>query len=136
LVEVGANCALRILLLGPFQVELNGRALSSRAWARPKDRAILQVLALEQGHLVPQDRLIELLWPDLSSEAATNSVHVAVSRLRRLLAAGLSDETCGTSLIRRESAGYSLIADPAVWVDLHEFRRLVDQGRDARRRNS
>jgi DNA-binding SARP family transcriptional activator len=94
------------------------------------------VLALEQGHLVPQDRLIELLWPDLSPEAATNSLHVAVSRLRRLLASSQCDETLGASLIRRDTAGYSLTVDPTITVDSHEFRRLVDQGRDAKRRGA
>ena len=134
--EGTAEHVLRIFLLGPFQVELHGQVIPSRAWARPKDRALLKILAMEQGHLVPQDRLIEWLWPDLSLEAATNSLHVAVSRLRRVLTYSISSEQVGAPTIRRDVAGYSLAADPTIWVDLQEFRRRVDQGRDARRRQA
>ncbi len=125
---------LRIFLVGPFRVELDGQVLPPRAWARPKDRALLKILALEQGHLVPRDRLIELLWPDLPPETATKSLHVAVSRLRRLLDAGLSDAANVASPILWDSAGYRLAADSAIWVDLHEFRRLADQAREGSRR--
>jgi predicted ATPase/DNA-binding SARP family transcriptional activator len=97
---------------------------------------LLKVLALEQGHLISQDRLIEVLWPELSPEAATNSLHVAVSRLRRLLASSLSDESLGASLIRREGAGYRLAAHPGVRVDLQDFRQLAEEGRGARRRGA
>src|SRR5262249_9403536 len=132
LVNSQRSTSLRISLLGPFQVELHGQVIPSRAWARPKDRALLKILALEQGHLVPQDRLIELLWPDLSLEAATNSLHVAISRLRRVVAFGIPSETADALAIRRDVAGYSLSADPTIWVDVHEFRHLIDRGRDAR----
>ena len=117
---------LRVYLLGPFKVEHKGRVLTRQEWARPKDRTLLKLLALQPGHVVPQDRLLETLWSDLTPAAAANSLHVAVSRLRKLLGAG--------PLIRREGAGYMLAPGQSVWIDAEEFHRLLGRGREWRQR--
>jgi DNA-binding SARP family transcriptional activator len=127
---------VRIFLLGPFEVERDGRVIPAGEWARPKDRALLKLLALDRGHLVPQDRLLEALWPHLASTAAANSLHVAVSRLRKLIAPTSQDLVPPAHLVRREGAGYSLAADSVVWIDLEEFRRLLGQAREFRRRGA
>src|SRR5579859_7642566 len=80
-----AVAMLRICLLGPFHVERDGQVIPPHAWARPKDRAVLKMLALNRGHLVPQDRLLDALWPELGVTSAAKSLHVAVSRLRVLV---------------------------------------------------
>src|SRR5579859_2212290 len=95
-----AVAMLRICLLGPFHVERDGQVIPHHAWARPKDRAVLKLLALNRGHLVPQDHLLDVLWPDLDVASAVRSLHVAVSRLRKLLGPA--------PLVRRELAGYTL----------------------------
>lgn len=133
-VKVGA--ALRIYILGPFRVEHDGRTIPPQEWARPKDRALLKLLALERGHLVAQDRLLELLWPNLAPAAATNNLHVSISRLRKNLTAHPPDTTTGFSIIRRDGDGYTLASNASVWVDLEEFRRLLGQGREWRRRRA
>ena len=127
---------LRIYLLGPFRVEHNGQSIPPQEWARPKDRSLLKLLALERGHLVPQDRLLDLLWPDLTPAAAANNLHVAVSRLRKVLDPLLPSTTSTSQVIRREEAGYTLPADTPVWTDLEEFRRRLGQGREWRRRGA
>ena len=119
---------LRISLLGPFRVERDGQVIPRHEWARPKDRALLKLLALDRGHLLPQDRLLDALWPDLEPASAANSLHASVSRLRELLDP--------TPLIRRDAAGYTLAATDAVRVDVEVFRRLLGQGRDGRRRGA
>lgn len=91
---------LRLYLLRLFKVERDGHVLTPQDWARPKDRALLKILALQPGHMVPQDRLVESLWPDLTAASGVRSLHVAVSRLRKLLG--------GVPLLRREGAGYVL----------------------------
>ena len=115
---------LRICLLGPFRVERDGRVIRSHEWARPKDRALLKLLALDRGHLVPQDRLCDALWPHLAPASAANSLHASVSRLRKLLGPA--------PLIRRERAGYTLAATASVWIDVEEFRQALGQAREWR----
>lgn len=138
-VEAGAlkmRAALRIYILGPFRIEREGRPIPPREWARPKDRALLKLLALERGHLVAQDRLLELLWPNLAPAAATNNLRVSISRLRKTLTSEPPDTTIGPSIIRRDGDGYTLASDTSVWVDLEEFRRRLGQGREWRRRGA
>jgi DNA-binding SARP family transcriptional activator len=48
-----------ISLLGPVEVRLDGRPIVLGA---RKQRAVLAMLALEVGRLVPVDRLVEGLW--------------------------------------------------------------------------
>lgn len=114
----------RISLLGPFQVERDGRVIQRQEWARPKDRALLKLLALERGHRIPADRLLDLLWPDLEPFSAGNSLHVSVSRLRKLL---------GSTLIIREEVGYTLGSAESLWIDVEEFWRQLGEGRERRR---
>jgi DNA-binding SARP family transcriptional activator len=123
---------LRISILGPFLVERDGQVVAPGEWARPKDRALLKILALESGHLVPQDRLLELLWPDLSPTAAAKSLFVSVSRLRKVIASAITP----SHPVQRQGAGYMLVPGDAVWIDLDAFRRLVTQGKDQMRRGA
>lgn len=116
---------LRIYLLGPFRVQRDEQVIPPQAWARPKDRGVLKLLALDRGHVVQQDRLLHELWPDLTPNSAANSLHVSISRLRKLLGSA--------QVIRRAGAGYSLATD-SVWIDLEEFRRLCGRAHDWRRR--
>jgi DNA-binding SARP family transcriptional activator len=117
---------LRIYLLGPCKVEHAGRVLTPHDWGRPKDRALLKLLALHAGHVVPQDLLLDALWPNLSPSAAVNSLQVAVSRVRKLLGPA--------PLIQRVGVGYMLEVSDAVWIDVEEFRIQVSRGRDWRQR--
>ncbi len=119
---------LRIWLIGPFRVARDHQLIAPHEWARPKDRALLKLLALERGHVVSQDRLIDALWPDLEPASAANSLHVAVSRLRKLLGPA--------SLVKRHEAGYLLAADGSIWIDVEEFQRLLGEARAWRRRGA
>lgn len=124
---------LRLYLLGSFQMERDGQAVPTSVWARPRDRALLKLLALQRGHVIPQDRLLDQLWPQLDGAAAANSLHVALSRLRRVLDPDRG-ALAAESLVRRSGSGYLLAADARIWVDAEEFRRLVAQGRQWQRR--
>ena len=54
-----------VRVLGPLEVVVNGIDVTPRG---PKERALLALLALRGGRVVPADRLIEELWPELSPE--------------------------------------------------------------------
>lgn len=124
---------LRLYLLGPFRMERDAQEVPASVWARPRDRALLKLLALQRGHVVTRDRLIDLLWPQLDGAAAVDSLHVAVSRLRRVLDPERRRGT-GAPAIQRVDAGYMLAASASIWVDVEEFRRLAAQGREWQRR--
>ena len=112
---------MRLLLLGPFEVvtDLGERRLPGRG-----ERALLALLALSAGQVVPTNALVDALWSsgDLPVDPG-NALQVRVSKLRRALAA-----LDPRDLVRRDGSGYRLDLDPAS-VDAHRFAALVEAAR-------
>ncbi|MEO3811039.1 BTAD domain-containing putative transcriptional regulator [Sphaerisporangium sp. B11E5] len=104
-------------VLGPLEVRSGTGAVVPVEGHRP--RALLVMLALEAGRVVPVPRLIDGQYGDDPPAGAANALQAHVSRLRRRLPAGL---------IETHPAGYRLAADPGD-VDAHRFERLAAEGR-------
>ena len=102
-------------LLGPFQARHEGRRVLTRS--RPQERCLLAVLLLEQGRVVPTERLIDLLWNGSPPASARGTVHTYVGRLR----AALSPH--GFALLTRHD-GY-LVEPGDHTVDTAEFTALL-----------
>jgi DNA-binding SARP family transcriptional activator len=115
--RLAGDAELDVRLLGPLEVLRGG---STVPLGGPKPRALLATLALEPGHVVSVDRLVESLWPGESPESAMHAVQVYVSQLRK---------TLGAATLARHAPGYVLEIDPE-HVDSHRFIRLVDEGRE------
>jgi predicted ATPase/DNA-binding SARP family transcriptional activator len=111
---------VRIGILGALEVrDASGRPLPVSG---PRVRALLAVLALEAGRVIPAEVLISRLWDDPPTGAA-NALQAAVSRLRTgLQAAGLDG-----GLVEFRPPGYRLALPPAA-VDALEFERLAGGG--------
>jgi basic membrane lipoprotein Med (substrate-binding protein (PBP1-ABC) superfamily)/DNA-binding SARP family transcriptional activator len=106
-------------ILGPIEVTSKGRTadLGPR-----KQRALLAVLLLRVGEIVPIDHLIEMLWGDRPPRTAAHSIQIYVSDLRKaLLSLGEAN-----ALITRPP-GYVLSLDPTS-IDARRFERLVGEG--------
>src|SRR5687767_4605107 len=69
-------------LLGAVEASVDGRPVPLGA---TKQRALLAMLALEEGRTVPADRLVEGLWGEDLPPSAHKMVQHYVSQLRRLL---------------------------------------------------
>jgi len=108
---------LEFRILGPLEVEGDRGPV---VLGGQQQRALLAVLLLEAGRVVPTDRLVDLLWGEAAPRTATTSLQNAISRLRREL---------GAELLETRSPGYVLRVDPDQ-VDAHRFERQL---RDARR---
>ena len=109
---------LRFGVLGPFQVEDDGRPVTLGSVRR---RALLALLTLNAGRVVAVERLVDALWGESPPRTAVHVLHVYVSDLRR----SLPDEVLVTA-----PPGY-LLRVPAAAVDLADFERLVSRGREA-----
>ncbi len=111
--------AVEIRLLGPLEVEADGRLLEL---GRGKQRAVLAVLALRVNQVVSTDALIDALWGESPPPTALKALQGLVSQLRRALA------PLGEDVIVTRSPGYVLRIDPDV-IDAHRFERLATSGR-------
>ena len=118
--RLGDACPVDFRILGPVEARAEGRALEL---AGARQRALLALLLMRRGEPVSQDRLIEDLWGERAPQGAVKALQVAVSRLRRALAAE------GGRLVSTP-AGYRLLLEPGE-LDLERFERLADEGRRA-----
>jgi predicted ATPase/DNA-binding SARP family transcriptional activator len=103
-------------VLGTLEVLDEDRTL---ALGTAKQRALLAILLLHANRVVTRDRLIDDLWPEEPPETAVASLHVYVSRLRKVLPPN--------RLVRR-SPGYELRVDGDE-LDAERFERLVIDAR-------
>jgi DNA-binding SARP family transcriptional activator len=104
-------------LLGPLTVVEGGADVTP---ARPKQRALLALLLLRRGELVPGVQLIEALWGEEPPGTAQTALHGHISALRKLV---------GPERIRTRPPGY-LLDVSAREVDLGRFEALVKQARE------
>lgn len=90
--------------------------------AGAKLRALLAVLALHVGRVVPTEQLIDALWGEEPPTAVRNGLQGLASKLRRAL--GSAD------LVAMRGDGYALEL-PAEAIDVRRFEQLVAEGRAA-----
>jgi predicted ATPase/DNA-binding SARP family transcriptional activator len=83
-----AKNALRIRLLGAFQVTVGSRVLGAESWRRRKAAHLVKLLALAPGHAMHREQIMELLWPEVEPPAAANSLHQALHIARGVLRTG------------------------------------------------
>jgi DNA-binding SARP family transcriptional activator len=112
---------LRFRILGPLEVEGDGKALVVRG---RKPRVVLGALLARAGQLVSVDSLSELLWGEDPPPTARTALQVHVSALRRLLSADFD------VAIETRAGGYCLRVDPSA-VDAAAFTDLSEGGREA-----
>ncbi len=105
-------------VLGPLEGTGDGGVVSL---GPRKQRALLARLLLDANRTVSVEQLLDDLWGDDLPASAPKMVQVYVSRLRKLLPAGM--------LLTRPP-GYALELNPEA-IDLHRFERLQAQASTA-----
>jgi len=107
-------------ILGALQAE--GPDGSAVPLGPPKQRALLAILLLHVGELVPTEQLIELLWGDRAPRTAAHSIQIYVSDLRRSL-----EPIIGAGAILTRPPGYQLQLGRNE-IDANRFERLTTEG--------
>jgi hypothetical protein len=127
--EPNGIAPLHVRLLGGFRVERSdvGQAVSD--WPRRSAKTLIKLLAVQPGHALHREQVIDVLWPKVNAESAFNSLGKALHVARRALQPGLP---------RRQDSAYLRLADGMLIlstehavVDTDEFEQLAE---DALRR--
>ncbi|MBD3141157.1 AfsR/SARP family transcriptional regulator [Microbispora bryophytorum] len=105
---------MRVRLLGALEVLDDDGAPVAVAGTRV--RALLALLALRPGRLVPADRLVDALWEDDPPANAANALQTLVKRLRAALGR--------PGAVVWRDGGYVLDVEPGQ-VDAHVFTALT-----------
>ncbi|WP_433564172.1 AfsR/SARP family transcriptional regulator [Nocardia sp. CA-151230] len=103
-------------LLGPVMVEAADGTRASVGG--PRVRALLGLLALEAGRVVPVERLVDGVWGEDPPAGTGNALQTLASRLRAAV----------PGAVRSDGGGYVLELAPED-VDVHRFAREVVAGR-------
>ena len=106
-------------LLGPVQVARAGRVVGLGG---PRPRAVLALLVLEAGRVVPAGRLIEEVWRGSPPPGAAKTLRSYISGLR----ASLAPE----AVLTARGGGYVLSVGPGV-VDAVRFEEAAGAGQAA-----
>ncbi|MFG3349206.1 BTAD domain-containing putative transcriptional regulator [Streptomyces sp. NPDC048018] len=101
-------------LLGPLTVA------DAPAAGGPRARALLALLLLDAGRTVGAERIVDGLYGDEPPAGAANALQSQVSRLRRVLPAGVG--------VEHSPAGYRLTGAGPDEVDALRFERLAREG--------
>jgi len=108
--------AVELGVLGPLQVRRDGTPVTIPG---AKPRAILTMLGLHVGAVVPADTFFELLWGDESPRTAAKALQTHISALRRAL---------GDGLILTQGTGWTLSESE---VDAARYKSAARAARDA-----
>ena len=76
---------MRVWLLGGFRVSVGSRTIEADAWRLRKAAALVKLLALAHDHRLHREQAMDLLWPDLSTRAASNNLRQVLYGARRIL---------------------------------------------------
>jgi DNA-binding SARP family transcriptional activator len=112
------NADMEFLVLGPLEVIDDGRPLQLGS---RKQRALLALLLLHAGEIVPRERLIEELWHGKPPPTADATLRAYLSRLRSVL---------GAARVQTRTPGHVLLLAPEE-LDANLFERHLEAGRVA-----
>ncbi|GCD33088.1 SARP family transcriptional regulator [Streptomyces chrestomyceticus JCM 4735] len=110
-------------VLGPMSARLGGADLPL---GPPRRRALLALLLVRLGRVVPTELLVEELWCEGPPRHPVATLQSHLSHLRRVLAPAAGQGT--SSVLRYQAPGYVLQLDPEQ-VDAFRFEQMVADGR-------
>lgn len=116
----GVEGGLSVVVLGELTARMGGRAVNLGG---RRQRAVLALLVLARGDVVPADRMVDNLWGGQAPPSSVGALQAYVSHLRRQLEPGRTARSRGTVIVS-EGPGYALRVGREA-VDAWRFERLV-----------
>ncbi|NWJ45550.1 MAG: AAA family ATPase [Chloroflexi bacterium] len=117
---------LRVYFFGRFEVQQDERIIESHQWRNGKARSLFKIILSRRGYQISRQEAIELLWPELDQDRASNNLNQAVYSLRRTLEPELKGAFASLYL-RTEGNKIQLYPAMVNWIDTDEFTKLLRQ---------
>lgn len=105
---------IHVMLLGRFEVTVDGIPVAVSNWTRRHAAALVKVLAMAPGRRLHRAQVIDLLWPDDSIDEAVPKLHKAAHFARRAI------DVTNAVVLRGDNIVLCPEADITVDVDLFE----------------
>jgi LuxR family maltose regulon positive regulatory protein len=118
--------AIKIFVLGPFRLEIDGQLVGSGRNGQKKVIELLKMLVVFGSERVSATRLADALWPEAHGDDAKNALKTDLYRLRKLLVHADAIEV---------SSGYISLNSRYCWSDLGAFEQISHDVRDDARKS-
>jgi DNA-binding SARP family transcriptional activator len=119
---------LEIKTLGQFTVLSGGREI---VFPRPQIKLLFQMLLSQYPKSIPEDQLIEELWPSADPFKSKTLLNALISRLRHSL--NPFQESTGETYIESVDGRVSLRLPEGSSYDVEEFRSVTDKVKESQR---
>jgi predicted ATPase/DNA-binding SARP family transcriptional activator len=116
--------AVRIRLLGGFEVMVGARTIQEDAWRLRKAANLIKLLALASGNRLHREQIMYTLWPNLGISAASNNLRQTTHAARRTL-----DPAMGSSYLASREESLVLCPESSLWVDVEAFEQAARSAR-------
>jgi len=121
--------ALKIQLLGSFQVWRNGKLVSPTEWRTSHAQNLFKLLVTEPGRSYSTDELIELFWPKTEPQKAVLNLRNRISEVRKVLEPELKDRRKCTCILTQHSH-YSFNPQADFYLDIQNFVSAHEKAKD------
>ncbi len=118
---------IRIYTLGRFELLKDDKPVTFSGKVQQKPLALLKALIAFGSRDIPDDKLVDAIWPEAEGDAAKQSFDTTLHRLRKLLG---DDEAITLQ------NGHVSLNNLRVWVDVWAFERLLCDAEDRWKKSS
>lgn len=109
---------IKLHLLGKVAILVDEKPLALSRDRRNQPLMLLKFLVASGGHRISQEKIFQALWPDSDGDAAAQSFHTTLHRLRKNL---LGDKE---AIIAQD--GVVSLNSNRVWIDCWELEKQLD----------
>ena len=121
---------VEVRTLGRFEIYVDDQLVSTQIGRSKKLKHLAEYLILNHDRAVPNDELIEALWPEQDSKNPRNALKILVHRLRTTLAAGGAPEDMEFIIARQRTCRWNPALDCI--YDFEHFEALCTAGLSGR----
>ena len=117
---------MRVRMLGGFSVSVGPRTLEEGAWRLRKAANLVKILALSPRHRIHREQVMDMLWPDLGTQAASNNLRGVIHTARRILE---PDPSAAYRYLTLQDDQVALCPEDQLWVDVVAFEEAAAAAR-------
>lgn len=121
-----ARSLIQIYTFGTLQVVRDAQTVTESDWHTRQARQLLKILITERPRPVSTDRLIDLLWPNSTADAASTTLRSAINALRNVLEPDRRSRAPSKYIIT-EAPGYAFHGHADIWLDVAHFETVLTQ---------
>jgi len=117
---------IQLYTFGTLQVVRDAQTVTESDWHTRQARQLLKILITARPRPVSTDRLIDLLWPNSTPQAAATTLRSAINALRNVLEPDRRSRVPSKYIIT-EAPGYAFYEHADIWLDVEHFEQLLNR---------